>query len=92
MRIPCPYCGERDSSEFSYLGDAQGVRPEARSPGVPEPAGMMRFHDAVYLRDNPAGPHGELWYHAFGCRRWLHVQRDTRTHAVHPARFAGEAS
>ncbi|WP_040771876.1 sarcosine oxidase subunit delta, partial [Rhodopseudomonas sp. B29] len=21
MRIKCPYCGERDLSEFTYLGD-----------------------------------------------------------------------
>ena len=23
MRINCPYCGERDAREFSYLGDAE---------------------------------------------------------------------
>ena len=38
--------------------------------------------DYVYLRDNIAGPHQEYWYHASGCRRWLVVDRDTRTHAV----------
>ena len=27
----------------------------------------------VYLRDNPAGPTRELWYHAAGCRAWLVV-------------------
>ena len=35
-----------------------------------------------YLRDNPAGPHEELWYHGFGCRSWLRVKRDTRTHEI----------
>ena len=43
---------------------------------------MQAFHDYVYLRDNPAGPHRELWYHGSGCRAWLVVTRDTRTHAI----------
>jgi methylglutamate dehydrogenase subunit B len=83
MRIPCPHCGERDVQEFSYLGDATVARPEG--PGI-SPEGM---HEYVYLRDNPAGPHRELWYHAAGCHGWLVVTRDTRTHAiagVEPAR------
>ena len=52
------------------------------------------MHDYVYLRDNPAGPHRELWYHAGGCRAWLIVGRDTRTHAIsgaEPARAIGLA-
>ena len=28
MRIPCPHCGERDSGEFAYYGDAAPRRPE----------------------------------------------------------------
>lgn len=80
MRIACPYCGERESSEFSYLGEAQGLRP---SPDGPDSA--MRFYEAVYLRDNPAGAHAELWYHLHGCRSWLRVCRDTRTHEISSA-------
>ena len=30
MRIPCPFCGERDGAEFVYRGDASPVRPGAR--------------------------------------------------------------
>ena len=87
MRIPCPYCGERDIQEFSYLGDATRRRPD------PE-AGEAAFADYVYLRDNPAGRHRELWYHAGGCRAWLVVTRDTTSHmieAVSPAREAARA-
>lgn len=36
----------------------------------------------VYLRDNPMGPHEELWYHGFGCGAWLVVTRNTKTHEV----------
>ena len=28
MRLPCPYCGDRDAQEFSYRGDAGPRRPE----------------------------------------------------------------
>ena len=83
MRIPCPFCGERDVSEFTYLGDATLARPD---PAAPDAA--RAFHDYVYLRDNPAGAHRELWYHAAGCRSWLRVARDTRSHAVEGATLA----
>jgi sarcosine oxidase subunit delta len=75
MRIPCPYCGARDSREFSYLGDATVRRP---AHGASQDA----WFEYVYLRENPAGPHREYWYHAQGCRSWLTVTRDTRTHEI----------
>ena len=86
MRIPCPHCGSRDVREFSYLGDAYARRPDPNAPDAGE-----RFFDYVYLRDNPAGPHRELWYHGSGCQAWLVVTRDTRNHAisaVQPAKAA----
>ena len=77
MRIACPCCGERGLEEFSYFGDATPQRPRdgAAAPGE-------AWVDYVYLRDNPAGPHRELWYHGAACRSWLVVTRDTRTHAI----------
>jgi sarcosine oxidase subunit delta len=83
MRIPCPYCGERDAHEFAYLGDATVRRPDPAAADA-----EARFVEAVYLRDNPAGPHEELWYHAAGCRSWLRVRRDTRTHRIDWAALA----
>ena len=77
MRIPCPYCGERDYSEFSYLGDAGFRRPDPQAPDA-----ARLYYEAVYLRDNPAGPHEELWFHAHGCRSWLRVRRNTLTHEI----------
>lgn len=87
MRITCPYCGARDAQEFTYLGAAGLKRPD----GLDTTEAAMT--DYVYLRDNPAGPHRELWYHGSGCHAWLVVTRDTRTHAiaaVEPAK-AGKA-
>jgi methylglutamate dehydrogenase subunit B len=86
MRIPCPYCGDRDLIEFTYLGDAGPARPDPNSDAAAE-----RFYEAVYLRDNPAGPHQELWYHSSGCRTWLKVTRNTRTHEVLAVGLANQA-
>ncbi|MCI4679012.1 sarcosine oxidase subunit delta [Rhodoblastus acidophilus] len=85
MLIACPYCGARDAHEFAYRGDASPVRPDPAASDAAE-----RFHDYVYLRDNPAGAHSEFWYHAAGCRRWIEVERDTVTHAIRSTRFADE--
>jgi heterotetrameric sarcosine oxidase delta subunit len=82
MRIPCPFCGERDLSEFAYHGDAHCKRPDPDAADAP-----ALFFDAFYLRDNPSGPHQELWYHS-GCRSWLRVERNTRTHEVLIAELA----
>jgi methylglutamate dehydrogenase subunit B len=81
MRLACPFCGERDSSEYSYLGDASRLRARGGEA-------TRESFEAVYLRDNPAGRHDELWYHAFGCRSWLKVTRDTRTHEIFAVELA----
>ena len=47
--------------------------------------------DYVYLRDNPAGTHEELFHHVGGCRAMLAVRRDTRTHAVQAVRTVQSA-
>jgi heterotetrameric sarcosine oxidase delta subunit len=85
MRIRCAYCGERDVQEFTYLGDATKIRPDGAD------ASQDAMTEYVYMRDNSAGLHHELWYHTAGCHAWLSVNRDTRTHAilaVEPARDA----
>jgi heterotetrameric sarcosine oxidase delta subunit len=88
MRIPCPYCGERDSSEFSYLGGEPRPLPDTTdAPDAP-----TRIYEHVYLRDNIAGVHWDLWYHASGCRSWLRVRRDTRTHEIFEVKLAREVS
>ena len=87
MRIPCPYCGDRDFAEFVYRGDATVKRPDQ---SLSESAELAT--DYVYLRDNPAGPLEELWYHAQGCRNWLVVCRDTRTHTIASALLARDYS
>ena len=75
LLIPCPWCGPRAQIEFTYGGDANATRP-------PRDAPESAWADYVYLRDNPAGPHDELWHHSAGCRQWFRVRRDTLTHEI----------
>jgi sarcosine oxidase subunit delta len=74
MRIDCPYCGERNASEFLYKGDASVKRPQTPDPDA--------FFEFVYVRQNAAGPMKEFWFHAGGCRSWLIVTRNTLTHEI----------
>jgi heterotetrameric sarcosine oxidase delta subunit len=84
LRIPCPWCGERDESEFRYRGDASRVRPDAE-------AGVAAFNAYVYERDNPRGWHQEWWLHVGGCRKLLKVLRHTVSHEIGSVAAAGEA-
>jgi len=85
LRICCPFCGPRDHSEFSYEGDATVRYPDLD-------ASEEAWFEAVYLRDNPRGPHHELWQHVQGCRSVLIVERDTATHAIGEVRLAHAAT
>jgi heterotetrameric sarcosine oxidase delta subunit len=72
LNIPCPNCGLRPHTEFTFGG-------ELREIGTVDPeADFAR----VYLEENAAGPSEERWFHAMGCRRWLTLIRDTRTNTV----------
>ena len=78
MIINHPLLGPRDASEFVYLGDAKLLdRPDWEVENA-----AAQFHDYLYLRDNPAGEHKELWYHEQGDHSWLIVTRDTLTHEI----------
>jgi sarcosine oxidase subunit delta len=86
MRITCPWCGERDYSEFRYGSDAGKTRP-AHGTGD-----LKTWHDHVFLFDNPKGQTREYWQHVLGCRQWLVLERDTATNEVGASIPARDAS
>ena len=47
MMIPCPWCGNRDHSEFRYGGDASKQRPRHGT------GDRQAWHDYVFVFDNP---------------------------------------
>lgn len=79
--IPCPWCGDRDESEFSYGGTAQTLPPLD--------ADATAWQEALYTADNPKGWHEELWFHGFGCQQWFVVRRHTVTQEISGSRLPG---
>ncbi len=86
LRIPCPWCGPRDETEFSYGGEAHIERPPR-----PDDLSDAEWADYVFMRTNPRGLHRERWVHTLGCRRWFNVARDTVSHEVVAVYRMGEA-
>ena len=76
LRIKCPWCGPRDYSEFRYGSDAGKIRPDHGDNDA------AKWHDYVFLFDNPKGRHLEFWQHVLGCRQWLVLERDTARNEV----------
>mgnify|MGYP002851389818 FL=1 len=77
LLIPCPYCGEREESEFHQGGEAQIERPKDPYKLTDE-----EWADYLFFRDNRKGVYLERWVHRHGCRRWFNVARDTATNQI----------
>ena len=92
MIINHPLLGPRDAAEFTYLGDASLInRPEYEQDNRPDDINQQ-FHDYLYIRDNPAGEHKELWFHEQGDRSWLVVTRSTLTHEITKVELARDVT
>lgn len=88
MIIDHPLLGPRDSQEFTYLGDASLIeRPDWQAEDA-----QKQFFEYLYLRDNPAGDHRELWYHEQGDRSWLVLTRNTLTHEISKVELASDVA
>ena len=72
IKIPCPHCGERDYTEFTFGGELRSLDANDADED----------YRRVYLRENAAGEQQERWFHLFGCRRWLTIRRDTLTNRI----------
>lgn len=73
FEIDCPNCGRRSYTEFSFGGELVAEI---------DTTDLERSYEAVWLRENVAGPNLERWFHFAGCRRWLTLERDTRTNLL----------
>ena len=72
----CPFCGDRDETEFFFAGEAGHERPE--------PAGKVSEEEwakYLYLHENPKGQSREIWIH-LPCNEAFIMERDTVTHEV----------
>ena len=71
--LACPSCGTRPVPEFAYGGALGGGAPATTLDALSE---------ELYFSDNVAGEQLELWFHRFGCERWLVARRHTVTNVV----------
>jgi heterotetrameric sarcosine oxidase delta subunit len=78
LLIVCPHCGPRNDSEFTYQGE-----PRVRPTPDTSPAVWRRY---LYEETNAAGWATEQWFHAMGCRRFLHIERHTVTNEIRAVR------
>lgn len=85
LQINCPWCGQRDESEFSCGGEAHIARP--KDPDVLSDA---QWADYLFMRTNPRGAHREQWHHTHGCRRWFNAVRDTVSYRISAVYKVGE--
>jgi len=74
LSIRCPWCGERDETEFRCHGEAHIERPADAASLSDE-----QWGDYLFFRANPRGWHRERWTHDYGCRRWFYALRHTGT-------------
>jgi sarcosine oxidase subunit delta len=74
LLIRCPWCGEREETEFHYGGQAH-----VPYPADPEALTDQEWAEYLFFRDNPKGVFAERWVHAHGCRRWFNTVRNTVT-------------
>lgn len=74
LLIRCPWCGEREESEFHNRGEAHLARP-----ADPDALSDQEWGDYLFFRHNTRGWQSEMWSHDFGCRRWFNMARNTAT-------------
>lgn len=84
--IRCPYCGERDQTEFTCHGEAHIARPKN-----PNEVSDKKWGEYLFFRTNPKGHHYERWSHDHGCRRWFNVKRHTVTDKIVQTYKMGES-
>ena len=78
MIIDHPLLGPRDAPNSSISAMPRLIdRPDRQAEDAAE-----AFYEYVYLRDNPAGEHRELWYHEQGDRPGWSSRATPLTHEI----------
>ncbi|MEE9336281.1 MAG: sarcosine oxidase subunit delta [Granulosicoccaceae bacterium] len=77
FQIKCPYCGNREMTEYTYGGEANLSRPTRL-----ESEDSLALTSYLFSRTNKRGIHLERWFHVFGCRKWFNVARNTITNEI----------
>lgn len=85
IEILCRNCGSRPIEEFLY-GEIPVIPQSSTDPDE-------RDLQRAFFHENVEGPVIERWFHAYGCRRWTTIERDTRSdHVIGRAKAPGYAA
>ena len=76
LLINCPFCKNRNETEFVYGGPVGVNRPD---PNISTDTEWVEY---LTLVPNPTGPVREYWWHARGCGKWFAITRNTVTHDI----------
>lgn len=72
----CPFCGERDESEFHFATEAGKPRPEPA-----EKVSDRRWAEYLHMHAAPRGEAREIWIH-LTCGEFFLMTRDTVSRQV----------
>jgi len=84
--FPCPFCGERDETEFYFVVEAGKPRPEPAREVSDE-----KWASYLHLGKAPKGEAREIWLH-ITCGLYFIMTRDTVTREVIASEFLPEVS
>ena len=76
LLINCPFCKNRNETEFVYGGPVGVNRPD------PNISTDTEWVEHLTLVPNPTGTVQEYWWHARGCGKWFAITRNTVTHDI----------
>ncbi|MEM7376203.1 MAG: sarcosine oxidase subunit delta [Pseudomonadota bacterium] len=76
QRFHCPFCGERDETEFHFGAEAGRHRPEPA-----ETVDADAWYHYLHAQSAPRGPAREVWVH-LTCGEFFLMERDTVSREV----------
>ena len=71
--FPCPFCGDRDEREFSYLGENGKTRPDTTTP-----ISDADWASYLHFKRNTQGLVAEIWMH-LACSEVFLMERNSQT-------------
>lgn len=78
LMITCPVCGAvGEETDFHCGGEAHIQRRAGAGDGDADLAAYL------FDRGNPKGVSYERWRHVYGCGKWFHLARDSRTMEIY---------
>lgn len=74
--FPCPFCGKRDETEFSFAGESGKLRP-----AIGDEISAQDWSRFLNQNGNPRGRTSEIWVHRT-CGDFFLLERDATSHEV----------